>query len=68
MDIEEVLKVIRNAKRRNLTTLDLFYKKLTTLPPEIGQLTNLTGLYLYKSELTTLPPEIGQLTNLTGLN
>ena len=37
---------------------------LTTLPPEIGQLTALTTL-TSTQPLTTLPPEIGQLTALT---
>ena len=41
--------------------------RLTTLPPEIGQLTNLQTLSLGGNQLTTLPPEIGQLTNLQTL-
>ena len=41
--------------------------QLTSIPPEIGQLTNLTGLSLESNQLTSIPPEIGQLTNLTGL-
>ena len=41
--------------------------QLTTLPPEIGQLTALTRLNLFDNQLTTLPPEIGQLTALTEL-
>ena len=49
------------------TTLDLGSLKLTTLPPEIGQLTKLTELNLSENQLTTLPPEIGKLTNLTEL-
>lgn len=47
--------------------LDLSNLGLTTLPPEIGQLTSLTELNLYGNQLTTLPPEIGQLTALTAL-
>jgi hypothetical protein len=40
---------------------------LTSIPPEIGQLTNLQDLCLKNNELTYLPPEIGQLTNLQYL-
>ncbi|MEO1497605.1 MAG: COR domain-containing protein, partial [Planctomycetota bacterium] len=42
--------------------------KLTSLPPEIGQLTTLTALYLHGNQLASLPPEIGQLTTLTTLD
>ena len=47
--------------------LDLHYKQLTILPPEMGQLKNLKYLYLYHNQLTRVPPEIGQLKNLTRL-
>ncbi len=47
--------------------LNLIGLGLTTLPPEIGQLTALTLLQLQRNKLTTLPPEIGQLTALTHL-
>ena len=43
----------------NLTHLRLWDNQLTTLPPEIGQLTNLTGLSLHGNQFTTLPPVIG---------
>ncbi|MCB9422855.1 MAG: leucine-rich repeat domain-containing protein [Ardenticatenaceae bacterium] len=42
----------------------MYSNKLTTLPPEIGQLTSLTKFELNNNHLTSLPPEIGQLTNL----
>ena len=44
-------------------------ESLTTLPPEIGDMTNLIyfDLSLLCKSLTTLPPEIGNLTNLTYL-
>jgi Leucine-rich repeat (LRR) protein len=38
--------------------------QLTTLPPEIGNLTKLTYLDLKGNQLTSLPPEIGNLTEL----
>jgi Leucine-rich repeat (LRR) protein len=40
---------------------------LTSLPPEIGNLTNLEVLYLQNNQLTSVPPEIGKLTNLVSL-
>lgn len=43
--------------------LDLTCKKLTNIPPEIGNLTNLRRLYLYKNNIKKLP-EIGNLVNL----
>lgn len=47
--------------------LDLSGLGLTTLPPEIGQLTALTRLDLSNNQLTSLPPETGRLTALTEL-
>ena len=45
MTDEELLKKIRGEKAIGATELDLSNKGLTTLPPEIGQLTSLTRLY-----------------------
>jgi Leucine-rich repeat (LRR) protein len=47
--------------------LDLSMLRLTSLPPEIGQLTNLKILDLYSNRLTSLPPEIGQIIGMTEL-
>ncbi|MGF1937523.1 MAG: COR domain-containing protein [Nostoc sp. ChiQUE02] len=67
MTNEELLQIIEQAVRDNVTELDLSFKSLTTLPTEIGRLTNLRTLDLYKNQLSSLPPEIGQLINLRSL-
>ncbi|MEH2335417.1 leucine-rich repeat domain-containing protein [Nostoc sp.] len=67
MTNEELLQIIEQAARDNLTKLDLSDKGLTTLPPEIVQLTNLRSLDLSSNQLSSLPPEIVQLTNLQTL-
>ncbi len=43
------------------------HNQLTSLPPEIGQLSQLTELFLTSNHLTSLPPQIGQLSQLTDL-
>ncbi|MFN6470366.1 MAG: COR domain-containing protein, partial [Nostoc sp. SerVER01] len=42
--------------------------QLSSLPPEICQLSNLTRLDLYNNQLSSLPPEICQLSSLTELD
>jgi len=51
----------------NLGPLYLSYKKITTIPPEIGLLTHLEVLNLGGNQIKKIPPEIGQLTNLKRL-
>ena len=52
-----------------VTQLNLQFKDLRVLPPEIGQLTELERLNLeYNRLLEVLPPEIGQLSQLQSLN
>jgi len=63
----ELLLKIKKAGKDKAKQLDLWDNQLTSLPPEIAQLTSLEGLYLQDNELTFLPPEIGQLTSLTRL-
>ncbi|WP_427158351.1 leucine-rich repeat domain-containing protein [Aliinostoc sp. HNIBRCY26] len=67
MTKEELLQIIAQAAKDNVTELDLSFKGLTTLPPEIGQLTNLQTLFLWGNQLSSLPPEIGKLVNLQSL-
>ena len=51
-----------------LETLYLQYKKLPTLPAEIGNLQGLGTLYLRNNNLTTLPAEIGNLQVLSWVD
>jgi Leucine-rich repeat (LRR) protein len=51
-----------------LKLLSLYRNQLTTLPPEIGQLTGLTCLSVGENRLAKLPPEIGRLPALTCLD
>jgi small GTP-binding protein len=63
----EIKDLIREAQRRKVTLLDLSYKNLTSLPPEISKLESLTRLYIDNNQLTFLPPEISKLRSLTEL-
>ena len=55
------------ASRANLDALlHLGDLELSTLPPEIGQLTALTTLFLRNNQFSSLPSEIGQLTTRAG--
>jgi Leucine-rich repeat (LRR) protein len=51
-----------------LTRLDLYGNRLSTFPPEIGELTNLTSLKLYGNKLSALPESIKNLSNLGNLS
>lgn len=52
----------------NVTELVINFNDLTSLPPEIGNLSALTWLDVYGNQLTNLPPEIGNLSALTWLD
>ena len=58
MELNEIKDLIREAKKSDVTTLDLSFKGLTSLPPEIRELKNLTTLNISRNQLTSLPPEI----------
>ena len=63
---DEALEKIEAVHRTRDTTLSLHNNQLSTLPPEIGQLTALRSS-LHDNQLTTLPPEIGPLAALRTL-
>jgi len=67
MDIDELVFFIKKAKDKKSKSLDLSNRDLTTLPPEIGELTHLEHLDLSYNYLETIPREIGKLVNLKTL-
>ena len=68
MAYDKALKKIEACRRGRKRTLDLSDLGLSSLPPEIDQLTALTELHLDGNQLSSLPPQIGQLTALTELH
>ena len=66
-DSKAVVRIIEQAAKDRVTSLNLRGKKLRALPPEIGQLRHLRQLNLGFNQLRALPPEIGRLRNLTQL-
>ena len=52
----------------HITSLSLAINQLTSVPPEIGNLSSLSSLYLSRNQLTTLPTEIGNLSSLIELS
>jgi Leucine-rich repeat (LRR) protein len=63
----DVVETIRRARRTNNTGLNLEARSLTTVPPEVFELSHLTSLILRNNRLTTLPPDIERLAALTNL-
>ena len=54
-DNQKVLELIEQAAKEDRTKLNLSDNQLTSLPPEITNLTNLTNLDLSGNQLTSLP-------------
>ena len=68
MTDNDLLREINQAHVRGAAQLDLSYRGLTHLPPEIGSLVNLLVLDLSGNDLAALPPEIGALSHLQQLD
>ncbi|MBD2392382.1 leucine-rich repeat domain-containing protein, partial [Aphanizomenon flos-aquae] len=64
----ELIQIIKQAAKDEVTELDLSNNQISSLPPEIVQLTNLQSLDISFNQISSLPPEIGQLTNLQFLD
>ena len=60
----EAMRRIIEARSNGSTSLSLANLKLSSLPPQIGELTDLTTLILVGNQLTTLPERICELTSL----
>ncbi|WP_298911120.1 leucine-rich repeat domain-containing protein [uncultured Nostoc sp.] len=67
MTNEELLQIIEKAAKKKTTKLSLNNNQLSSLPPEISQLSNLEWLDLSNNQLNSLTPEISQLSNLRGI-
>ncbi len=67
MTDEELLQLIEQAARNRTTYLMLRDKKLTALPPEIGQLSNLTTLNLRTCFLNGFGTFLGAETGFLSL-
>jgi len=52
----------------HLSALDGSDHELTSLPPEIGNLTELQMLFVANNSLGDVPPEIGNLTRITRIS
>jgi len=62
--LPEAIRRIEEAKRTNLTTLDLSGLALAAIPDALAQLINLQSLNLSNNQLTAIPAGVAQLVNL----
>ena len=68
-DIDSLMEYANDPNKAHLVIqVHLSYKNLTSLPPEIYNLSHLEGLGLSNNNLTSLPPEIGNLGHLKRLD
>jgi len=67
MDKADIVELIINAKKNDLTRLDLSNRDIRELPVEIGQLSALEYLDLSYNFIQKLPKEIGNLEHLKTL-
>jgi len=65
---EEALERIRACKQSGETRLDLGSNQLTTLSPEIGQLTNLQDLWLKNTSLDAASHALVQRLKARGVD
>jgi internalin A len=63
----ELLVVIKKAARENVTHLNLSWKNIKTIPPEIAQCNDLRTLFLWGNQIRIIPEEIARLKNLQVL-
>lgn len=68
MESNDIKDLIGEAQRNKVTVLNLSFKSLTSLPPEISKLKNLIELDISRNQLTTLPSEISELKSLIELD
>lgn len=64
----EAARRILECQKHRFQYLDLSNLGLTSLPPEIGNLTSVKNLSIHDNQLTSLPAEIGRLTSLRYLD
>jgi Leucine-rich repeat (LRR) protein len=68
MEKDALIRHLVQAAESDAHTLSLRYQSLTSLPPEIGQLTNLQSLDISMNSISELPQEIENLSKLTSIN
>lgn len=62
------IEAAKNAKGTSVKVLDLRNQHLTSLPPELFELTDLTVLILDNNQLQSIPSDISKLKKLSVLN
>lgn len=65
---QDIMSLIRKAKRHNVWTLSVQGFDIEKLPNEIGELAELRDLRIFEGEVDVLPKVIGNLVNLESLS